>query len=384
MLSVLPVNAPNRPAILIAALSGRALAELARKAGYRPLVADLFGDVDTRRHADAVRVVRGSLMQGGEPDDLIAALSYLARFSAEPPIGLVCGAGFEQRPALLDQLAHRWPLLGCSADVVKRAKDPSLLARLCAELEIPHPTICFDAPPDPEHWLAKGIGGSGGWHIFDARLDRGESSVYFQQRVTGEPLCALVAGTGRDARLIGWSSQWTEPAAEAPYRWAGAVQPATIAPQMRALLSRKAVELAIAAGIVGIASLDFLVEDATWHLLEINPRPGGTLDIFDDGRGALFEMHIEACRGHLLEPPRYRGAQASVLAFAERDIESMPDMQWPDWCADLQRAGTRVETGGPVCTIRAAADDAVSARRLAEERRRAILQRLHESELAAC
>ncbi|MFC6049036.1 tetrahydromethanopterin C1 transfer protein, partial [Methylobacterium hispanicum] len=34
-------------AILIAAQSGRALAEAARRAGLRPLVADLFGDADT-------------------------------------------------------------------------------------------------------------------------------------------------------------------------------------------------------------------------------------------------------------------------------------------------------------------------------------------------
>jgi predicted ATP-grasp superfamily ATP-dependent carboligase len=384
MLSVSPVNAPDRSAILIAALSGRALAEFARKAGYRPLVADLFGDRDTRSHAEAVRVVRGSLMQGPEPDDLVGALCELTHRAAEPPIGLICGAGFEGRPALLDELAQRWILLGCSADVVKRAKDPSILARLCAELDIPHPAIRFDAPPDPEHWLAKRIGGSGGWHIFDARLGARETDVYFQQRVTGKAICALVVCTGRDARLIGWSSQWPEPAPGAPYRWAGAVQPANMAPQMHALLSRKAVELAIAARIVGIASLDFLVEGATWHLLEINPRPGGTLDIFDDGHGALLEMHIEACRGHLIEPPGHRGAQACVLAFAKRHIESMPEMEWPDWCADLQRTGTRVEAGAPVCTIRATAQDAVSARRLVEERRRELLQRLHEPELAAC
>ena len=94
-------------------------------------------------------------------------------------------------------------------------------------------------------------------------------------------------------------------------------------------------------------------------------------------------MHMEACRGRLIEPPHYRGAQASVIAFAEQDIETMPDLQWPAWCADLQSAGTRVEAGAPVCTIRAAADDAPTARRLVEERRRALLKRVDEPELAA-
>jgi uncharacterized protein len=301
----------------------------------------------------------------------------------EPSIGLLCGAGFEQRPALLDELARKWPLLGCPADVVKRVKNPVSLSRLCADVDIPHPSIRFDMPPHLESWLAKSAGGSGGWHIADAASATEAPGVYFQKRMPGEAVCALVAATGKEAIVIGWSAQWTSPTPDVPYRWAGAVQPARIEPALQALLSRKAVELALAAGIAGIASLDFLVEGSTWHLLEINPRPGSTLDIFDDGTGRLFDMHIEACRGRLIEPPHYRGAQACVIAFAEEDIETMPDVQWPAWCADLQSAGTRVEPGAPVCTIRAAADDASTARRLVEERRRALLQRVHEPELTA-
>ena len=40
-------------AILIAAQSGRALAEAARRAGLRPFVADLFGDSDTLALSEA-------------------------------------------------------------------------------------------------------------------------------------------------------------------------------------------------------------------------------------------------------------------------------------------------------------------------------------------
>jgi uncharacterized protein len=384
MLSASPVNSSDhRRGVLIAALSGRGLAELARKAGYRPLVSDLFGDMDTRRYVEAVRVVRGDLMKGPDADDLIAALSDLVQSHGEPPIGLLCGAGFEQRPGLIDELAHKWPLLGCPSDVVKRVKDPASLSRLCAGLDIPHPDIRFDRPADPQNWLAKSAGGSGGWHISDVQPHAPEPGLYFQKRVPGEAICALVIGTGKGAVLIGWSSQWTSPTADVPYRWAGAVQPAQMEPRLQARLSRKATELAIAAGIVGIASLDFFIDGSTWHLLEINPRPGSTLDIFDDGRGRLFEMHVEACRGRLIEPPHSRAAQACAIAFADRNIETMPGVQWPVWCADLQPAGTRIEAGAPVCTIRAAADNASTARRLVEERRRALLQMVYEPELAA-
>jgi predicted ATP-grasp superfamily ATP-dependent carboligase len=385
MPSVSPVKSPDhRPGILIAALSGRALAQLARKAGYRPLVADLFGDEDTRRYAHAVRVVRGTLTEGPEAGDLIAALSELAQQCDSPPIGVVCGAGFEPQPGLLDDLARRWRLLGCASDVVRRAKDPVAFARLCAELGMPHPAIRVEAPADSQVWLAKTIGGSGGWHISGANVLAPAEGVYFQRRVTGQPISALVVGTGEAARVIGWSAQWTSPTFDAPYRWAGGVQPSQIDSDLQAHLADKARDLVVAAGIVGIASVDFLVDDTTWHVLEINPRPGGTLDIFDDGCGRLFEMHVEACGGSLIDPPNYRGAQACAIAFAESDIETMPDIRWPDWCADLQAGGTPVEAGAPICTIRAAADDPDTARRLVEHRRRALLQMVHEPEFAAC
>ncbi len=63
---------PNAPAVLIAALSGRALAACARRGGYRPLVADLFGDLDTRELAEACERVPGSLARGFAHDALLA------------------------------------------------------------------------------------------------------------------------------------------------------------------------------------------------------------------------------------------------------------------------------------------------------------------------
>ena len=58
--------------VLIAAVSGRALAAAARRAGFRPCVLDLFGDADTRRlTAGRVRVV-GTLQRGFDEAALLA------------------------------------------------------------------------------------------------------------------------------------------------------------------------------------------------------------------------------------------------------------------------------------------------------------------------
>jgi len=55
--------------------------------------------------------------------------------------------------------------------------------------------------------------------------------------------------------------------------------------------------------------------------LEVNPRPGATLDIFDAPPG-LFGLHVAACAGRLERgwraPP---GAAASAIAYADRRLQ---------------------------------------------------------------
>ena len=63
--------------MLIAAVSGRALAAAARRAGYVPLVADFFADDDTRHIAHACRKL-DTLKRGFKWKALGSALEALA------------------------------------------------------------------------------------------------------------------------------------------------------------------------------------------------------------------------------------------------------------------------------------------------------------------
>ncbi len=89
------------PFLLIAALSGRAAATAAWRAGYVPLVADFFGDRDTCAIAAGVRRMPGDVAAGFAPGALLGALGELAAEAPEPPVGVVYGAGFEDHTALL-------------------------------------------------------------------------------------------------------------------------------------------------------------------------------------------------------------------------------------------------------------------------------------------
>jgi predicted ATP-grasp superfamily ATP-dependent carboligase len=356
--------------MLIAAASGRALAASARRAGYVPLVADFFGDQDTIAVADAH--VQLPLANGMDCEALLAAFETLAR--SRNPGGAVCGTGFEDRPSLLGKIAARWTLFGNSPDIVRRVKDPTAFAELCLQCGIPHPETSRLRPSNMAGWLTKRVGGAGGSHIRDTSPDPLSDNFYFQRFVEGVPISALFLADGRRAMVLGFSLQWSAPTSRLTFRYGGAARPAPLTKEMIEAMTRTVERLMTAVPLVGLNSADFLMKDDHFHLLEINPRPGATLDIFEPRDQSLFALHVMACRGTLpTTPPAYDGAAANAIVYAQRDVPVMPALDWPEWTADRPVTGSVVMAHAPLCTVFAAASTMDEARKLVERRAAMIL-----------
>ncbi|MGB2730528.1 MAG: ATP-grasp domain-containing protein [Methylovirgula sp.] len=368
----------SEPSVLIAAASGRALAAAARRAGFRPLVADFFDDLDTRALAGA-NVVAGDTERGFEEQTLLDALRGLA--AEENPIGIVCGSGFEDRPEILAEIARHFPLYGNFAQVVARTKNPRLIADLCRDFAVPHPEIQFDPPARPAEWLIKRQGAGGGLHVACASSRRPGPFEYYQRRAPGQPVSVLLLADGRGAQVLGTSAQWTAASGDIPFRFGGAVQPAELDAALEREICAAASKLAEGLALVGLNSVDFLATANTFQLLEINPRPGATLDIFAHPR--LFSAHLESCRGLLpSENLVFTTSSATAIAYAPCDLAFMPELDWPAWCVDRQKPGTRLRKGDPVCTVLAEAARGATARAMVGERLAALSDELsvHGSE----
>jgi len=364
---------PDNEAILIAAISGRALAESARRGGYVPLVTDFFGDQDTLLRAEAYARLHGELALGIKEHALVRALEKLCE--RHRPVGIVCGTGFERRPQILRTIAERWRLFGNDASIVAKVKNPEIVFSLCADLAIPCPQWSWSTPSEPVDWLAKRRGGAGGSHVRPSQHVHGaRAEIYYQRKVPGNPVAALFLADGQCAIVLGFSEQWSSPTPHLPYRYGGAVRPANLAPSTAESLSSAVNRLAGGLSLVGLNSADFLVEDERIWFLEINPRPGATLDIFEPPDGSLFAMHIAACSGMLPAAPHYpEGARASAIVYAESDIPSVPALDWPDWTADRPSAGSTIKAGQPLCTVYARGPAAATAKAIAEQRREIVL-----------
>lgn len=378
------IDGVARPAVdaVVIALSGRALAASALRGGHRVAVLDLFADVDTGHCAAASGRAPGTLRSGFRAGALLEA----ARRIAPAGVPLVYGSGFDRRTRLLARLNRERPLLGNSAAVVRTFKSPAGFFGLLDRLRIPAPETRLAPPPDPRGWLAKRVGGAGGAHIRAAELQVPPGAVYYQRRIPGRPVSALFLADGSSATMLGYSDQWSQPdGAGGDYRYGGAAFPAILAAGLESALGEAVRRLVREAGLVGVNSADFLVQEGEFALLEVNPRPGASLDAFDLAFDAsLFDLHVGACRGELPErPPGARRGAASMIVYAGRGIVAPPLDFWPGWVADIPRPGSRVRRGGPVCTVTATAADAATAHGLVERRARDLLTELERIDRTA-
>ncbi len=360
---------PERGSLLIAAISGRALAASARRAGFAPLVADYFADADMAALAHRCQKLTGDLAQGINWHALHTALSSLAEAAPTPIAGLVYGSGFEDRPQLLGRLAQGWPLLGNDAETIDRIKAPERFFALLDCLGVPHPRTVMQLPAAKHGWLAKGRGGAGGGHIRSRIARPANASVYFQERVAGRSISALFVANGSTARVLGFSEQWTAPIRGRPFRYGGAVRAAELVPHLAKAMSSAVEQVARSFALRGLGSADFMVRGDEALLLEINPRPGATLDIFNSDSDPLLGLHLDAVvEGRLPTGGlALEGGAASAIVFAPKRL-TVPKMSWPAWAADRPKPGERIDKNRPICTVLARAKTPIRAKRLVEER----------------
>lgn len=375
--------------VLIAAFSGRSLAQSARRAGYRPLVVDAFGDLDTQDAAEDFRVLDGAMQTGFRTKPLIAALTELSQSARSAPIGLVLGSGFEDKPRLVAALASRFNLLGSGAATYKACKDPQSFFGVLDRLGIPHPETRTSPPADPAGWISKRIGGSGGRHI---RACHGPQAAkprrYFQKLLDGDRISAGAVFT-RQGSAISLTRQWISPSDEHPFRFGGCVSMPDVDERLSDEISRAVRAVAADLDLRGMASFDFLVPPApggrlaereapgadknsrTPHLLEINPRPGASLDVLDNDDSQLFADHIAAWTAGP-RPTKHRvpakSAKAAAILHADRWPIILNDIPWPDWAADRGPPGTFIPLGAPLATALAEAPTADAAEALARKR----------------
>jgi predicted ATP-grasp superfamily ATP-dependent carboligase len=374
-----------RRTLAVAGLSARAMAETAANDGFDVVALDLFGDVDTCAVASRWFGIGTPARLQIDDERVLAALAVLARQGEVA--GWVAGSGFEGRSELLARGAALLPLIGTAPDAVARLRDPAQFFDFLAGHDIEHPPVRRAPADDGSAWLLKDLHGSGGWHIrHAARADSAALAPghYLQREVAGQPMSATFVATGTGVRLLGVNQQIVRAFGSLPFVYCGVLGPVPVADRVRRHLETILQTLAAGFALRGLASLDFLLDGERVLVLEVNPRPPASLELY--AAWSPMAAHVRAClHGTLPAPPPVVASAATAVrgheivfarqtvrldAVAARRLADRPEAH------DLPSAGQQFAAGHPVCSIEACGSNAAEVLARLNDRREAVLHSL--------
>ena len=368
--------------VLIVGVSTRAAAESAARAGFDVTAIDAFADVD-QHPAVLARALSGS---------------FTARAAAEAARDVECDAvaylaNFENHPVAVRALRANRALWGNPPEVLRRVRDPILVAQTLSRVGFAAPEVRLKADPTTEkqadptigEWVVKPIASGGGhgirrWHRGDAvPRDR-----YLQRFVEGHAGSVVFAAAGARATPLGVFQQLIgDPAFGADgFKYCGNIlAPAgdgqfggdeTVVTAACALAQAGA----DAFGLIGVNGIDFVARDGVPYAIEVNPRWCASMELVERAYGlSVFGAHAGAC--HVGALPDFdlararRNAPAALgkaVVFARHDVTVGDTRTWSretDAAAardvrDIPRSGTCIRAGRPICTVLAEASTAAA------------------------
>ena len=363
--------------LAVAGLSARSMAEAAASDGFGVVALDLFGDLDTC-------AVASRWFGIGEPANLqidgervLSALALLARQGEVD--GWVAGSGFEGQPGLLARGAELLPLIGTAPAAVARLRDPAQFFACLAGHHIEHPPVRLLPAADGSAWLRKDLHASGGWHI--RRVRGGPAPLapgqYLQREVAGQPMSVTFVANGSEVRLLGVNQQLVRALDASPFAFCGVIGPLPVAADVLQRLHAIARTLSAALALRGLASLDFLLDAGRVLVLEVNPRPPASMDLYPHWQP--MAAHVRAClHGELPAPRAANGpVRGHEIVFARRplrlDAAKAEGLAALGDVHDLPGAGQRFAAGAPLCSVSAAGRNAAEVLDRLHERREALL-----------
>lgn len=341
--------------LLIVANSARMLAQAANKAGLKPLVIDLFADLDTQSYAKAFRKIP-SLAE----EHLAPALDDLVDHYGVSHV--IYGSGFENNPDSLRYLGSRVLILGNDPGTFIRLQDKPAFFSALDKLNIPYPAVCFNAPEDCDgYWLIKPMQGQGGvgiqrYHENHTAL----TSVYWQQYQAGTQHSVLFLADGQTAQVIGFNTQWSVNLnSDQEFVFSGIINSSNLRDEHKQRIVVWLGKMVPVFGLKGLNSLDFIQGGDCTYILEINPRPSASMQLYDED---LLVRHIQASRGGTLgtgrlpsqaqiRSPQQADYSGYQIVYAEQDCIIPDFFSWPDGCMDLPESGNMCRAGQPICSI---------------------------------
>ena len=368
--------------ILIVGGSTRAAADSVRRAGWEPVCADLFADLDLRMTAEVIPVQN---YPNSLPDDV-------AHVHADG--WFYCGA-LENSPRILERILKKGnfigPLLGTSPECLGALRNPEWLAKTLAAAGLKTLSVInHSSPPEPDGtWLQKPLASAGGRmiRVWDETAVQNPfpESHYFQKIAAGVGGSVIFRVHAGNAEWLGAACELQAPLESAPpsaFSYCGSFGPINDLPVAVEAKLKTMIQTFVdhVPSLEGFVGLDFRFDgDEVW-LVEVNPRYTASIEVLElvlgrsflnppvtAGRSADFSSasnHQSFSTSNLSQPSNHQNLIKTPMimkqilyateTFVAPDLRQFVTENDP-WkipvMADIPVPGILVERGWPICTV---------------------------------
>jgi predicted ATP-grasp superfamily ATP-dependent carboligase len=350
------VKIDSRASVLIAGVSVRALAESAARAGVHVTALDAYGDLDLRRVARVIAIPRNA---SGTFDQM--AVARASRHIDATAVSYV--SSFENAPDAVELLGSGRALIGNTAAVLRRVRDPLALARALPKLGLHGPLVRASAPlvTSTRRWLLKPRRSGGGHGI--VRWTPGMAvprTSIVQERISGAAGSIIFVADGERIAPLAITRQLS---GDAAFGALGYAYCGSILEPRRPKLFANAVELAARVtrefALRGVCGIDFIARGDVPCAIEVNPRPTASMELVERAAGAsIWLAHVSGSGGTLpasalTAPGASMDAHGKAVLYARRDVVLGDTTHWlaDDDVRDIPAPGERIGRGTPICTI---------------------------------
>ena len=374
----------NISSLLLVGIDLVGLAISAKRAGYRVLSADYFGDNDLRKICDrCFSVIKqksgsssGRIEESYDPQVFIRLVKSMAE--EERIDAVLLSSGLDDAFDVLKEIEGIAPILGNDPEVINTVRDRVKFFKELKRLGIPHPhtelvrdleeakrqtrDIGFPVVIKP----MEGFAGSGIRKVDDVRRleeeftrleNWGVGGVLMQEYVDGIHASVSFMASSRDARVLTVNEQLLgikELFQTEPFGYCGNIVPLGVDEPTRAACERITTKISRRFNLSGSNGIDLVIsEDGTLNLIEVNPRFQGTLECVEEVLGLnLVKLHVEACvKGSLpKEIDKPYNFCTRLILFASEDMAT-PDLSVWSGVRDIPVPGSIVEEGEPLCSV---------------------------------
>ena len=372
-----------KTAILVVGFNVRPLARSAKKAGYRVLAVDFWGDIDLSLWADEYIAVLDQQPQERPDRPLIPTAEALVMGVEQlledfgPVDYIVTSGGFDDQFESWKHLEKFGNLAGNSLDGMKRARNLHITREVALRYGAEVPTTYevtnrkqFESATNNLGlpFLVKPLRGSGGFH---SRVIRSEQEVeryknyhhfsmdvpiLVQDLIQGTDASVSLLSTGKHALSLSMNEQLIGISKLGKGRtkaYCGNIVPLQASKETLSDLEMVSKGICEHLNLKGSNGIDYVIDESgTPYFMEINPRIQATIEAIELVTNVnIVNLHIEAINDSLPQfIPKPQAVCARVIVYA-RESSTIPDLRNIPGVVDIPIPGSISNRGDPVCTV---------------------------------